>query len=157
MIRDVTSDDVDTIADVAIASTLFEPDDRPFLHEMVADHLARGVENGTRMRVIEADGGIVGVVFYQPKAAADGVWDLTMIAVPADRHGNGHGTRLMRHVEEELRREGQRLILVETSATEAFRATRAFYERRGYREEARVRDYWSDGDDLVLFRIDLRD
>lgn len=157
MIRPVTSADLDAVVGVAVDSTLFAADDRPFLREMVAGYLEGGADEGQRMRVVEADGGIVGVVYYQPKAAAEGVWDLTMIAVPADRHGNGHGTRLMRHVEDELRDEGQRLLLVETSSTDAFVATRGFYAALGYGEEARVRDYWSDGDDLVLFRKDLRD
>jgi hypothetical protein len=45
---------------------------------------------------------------------------------------------------------------VETSSTATFAATRTFYADLGYREAARVPDYWSDGDDLVLFTKDLR-
>ena len=30
--------------------------------------------------------------------------------------------------------------------------TRAFYAKCCYEEEARIRDYWAEGDDLVVFR-----
>jgi hypothetical protein len=43
-------------------------------------------------------------------------------------------------------------LIVETSATARYDHTREFYARLGYEEEARVRDYWEDGDDLVIFR-----
>ena len=41
---------------------------------------------------------------------------------------------------------------METSSTPAYDGARGFYRRNGYDEEARVRDYWTAGDDLVLFR-----
>lgn len=156
MIREVRATDATEIVDVAVASTLFAPDDRPFMQEIVDGYLATGAPEGQRMRVVEIDGRIHGVVYYQPKPAAPGVWDLTMIAVPKAAHGRGHGSELMRHVEAELREQGERLLMVETSGTDAFTATRGFYSGLGYEEVARVRDYWSDGDDLVLFRKDLR-
>lgn len=45
-----------------------------------------------------------------------------------------------------------RFLLVDTSGTAQYDRTRAFYVRCGYRQEARVRDYWTAGDDLVIFR-----
>lgn len=157
MIRPVETEDVDAVIDLAVDSTLFAADDRPFLRQLVAGYV--GAENaaGQRMRLCDEDAAARGVVYYQPKPAADGVWDLTMIAVARRQQGRGVGTELMRHVEAELREEGVRLLLVETSSTPAFTATRDFYAGLGYREAARVPDYWSDGDDLVLFTKDLRE
>jgi hypothetical protein len=40
---------------------------------------------------------------------------------------------------------------VRTSGTSQYDSTRAFYRRLEYVEQARVPDYWTDGDDLVLF------
>lgn len=59
-------------------------------------------------------------------------------------------------MEDELRADGQRLLLVETSGLADFALTRQFYAKLGYEEEARVRDYFADGDDMVLFRKALR-
>lgn len=75
-----------------------------------------------------------------------------MIAVRPDRQGQGRGAALLRHVEDELRASSQRLLLVETSGLPTYERTRAFYGTCGYHQEARVRDYYQAGDDMVLFR-----
>ena len=100
-------------------------------------------------------GGVPRVAYYQPRAS-DRVWDLTMIAVDPGRHGKGIGRSLMGRAEADLREDGVRLLLVDTSATAQYDRTRRFYRALGYDEEARIRDYWGDGDDLVVFRKDLR-
>ena len=75
-----------------------------------------------------------------------------MIAVAPERQGQGRGTALLRRVEHELRGTGQRLLLVETSGLPAYARTRAFYLGCGYEQEARVRDFYAPGDDMVVFR-----
>ena len=63
--------------------------------------------------------------------------------------------RCLRQVEHDLRDQQQRLLLVETSGSPGFSLTRAFYDKSGYAAEARVRDYYQAGDDMVLYRKDL--
>ncbi len=74
-----------------------------------------------------------------------------MIAVLPELQGGGRGGALLGHVEDDLRGRGQRLLVVDTSGTPQYDRTRDFYVRCGYAAEARVPDYWSDGDDLVIF------
>ena len=57
----------------------------------------------------------------------------------------------MRHVEQDLVSRGARVLLVETSGVAGFAGQRAFYRRLGYREEARIRDFYADGDDKVVY------
>ncbi len=128
----------------------------------VADGQCRG-------RVLEPDGdgstclvedaedgrGLASVVFYRPEEAADRAFDLTMIAVRPDLQGAGRGAALVRHAEQDLRGRGQRLLLIRTSGSPQYDRTRAFYRALGYVEHAPVADYWSDGDDLVLFTTRL--
>lgn len=78
-----------------------------------------------------------------------------MIAVRPDLQGTGRGAVLVRHAEQDLRERGQRLLVVRTSGTSQYDGTRASYRRLGYAEHARVPDYWTDGDDLVLFTTRL--
>ncbi len=58
----------------------------------------------------------------------------------------------MEYVEKTLQESGQRVLLVETSGSEDFALTRKFYTKCGYEQEARVRDYYAAGEDMVLFR-----
>jgi ribosomal protein S18 acetylase RimI-like enzyme len=95
--------------------------------------------------------GLASVLYYRPEDAADRAYDLTMIAVRPKLQGGGRGAALMRYAEDDLRQRGQRLLLVRTSGTDQYSRTRDFYRSLGYAEEARVADYWTEGDDLVLF------
>jgi ribosomal protein S18 acetylase RimI-like enzyme len=110
-----------------------------------------GSGGGHTCLVDEYDEQVVGVAYYQPKGPADRVWDLTMIAVAPQLQGAGRGGALLEQVEDDLRDRGQRLLLVDTSGTAQYDRTRDFYVKCGYTAVARIPDYWTDGDDLVVF------
>jgi ribosomal protein S18 acetylase RimI-like enzyme len=74
-----------------------------------------------------------------------------MIAVHPEVQGRGTGRALMRHAEADLSAREGRLLAVRTSGTEQYAGTRAFYDRCGYDRVARVPDWWTDGEDLVLY------
>jgi ribosomal protein S18 acetylase RimI-like enzyme len=155
MIRAITEADAAAVVEVAVAAGLFAPEDAAFLDKMMADYFGSKRDDG-HVCVIDVDERVMGVVYYEPALATDGTWYVTMIGVRRDAQGRGHGAALMRHVEDALRAEGQRLVLVETSGTPEFALTRQFYAKLGYEEAARVRDYFIDGDDMVLFWKALR-
>lgn len=56
------------------------------------------------------------------------------------------------HVEVELAATGERILLVETSGLPTYAGMRTFYQRIGYEEEARIRDFYAIDDDKVVFR-----
>ena len=82
---------------------------------MLADYFGGGKDDGHVCVINEEEGGTVGVAYYQPKPAADRVWDLTMIAVRPAPQERGRGAAMLRSVEENLRARGQRLLFVDTS------------------------------------------
>lgn len=150
MIRPATEQDVPAILDLVVAAGMFTREETPLVAGLYEEHF--GGADGHVSVVDEHDGAPVAVAHARPLEAADGVHDLTMIAVAPGRQRGGHGAALLAHVEAELRAAGRRLLLVETSSTPAYDRARAFYLAQGYDEEARIRDYWTDGDDMVLFR-----
>ena len=152
MIRPITSGDSEAVVWLAVASGLFPADETEPLDRMMAEYFGGNIDEGHACIIDEEQGEPIGVAYYQPRPVADRVWDLTMIAVRPNRQGRGRGAALMRHVEGALRAGGHRMLLVETSGVAAYERTRAFYANLGYEEEARVRDYWEAGDDMVLFR-----
>ena len=147
--RPFTAEDGPAVVDLVVAAGMFDRDEAAFLAEGAL--LPAG--DGSTCLVEDADDGrgLAAVLFYRPEEAADRAYDLTMIAVRPDLQGGGRGAALMRHAEQDLRSRGQRLLLVRTSGTGQYDATRAFYRGLGYAEHTRVPDYWTDGDDLVLF------
>ncbi len=151
MLRLVTREDGPAVVDLVVAAGMFTRDEASFLQEALVP------AEGTTCLVEDADdgGGLASVVLYRPEEAADRAFDLTMIAVRPDLQGAGRGASLMRHAEQDLRGRGQRLLVVRTSGTPQFEGTRAFYLGLGYLEHAHVPDYWTDGDDLVLFTLRL--
>jgi ribosomal protein S18 acetylase RimI-like enzyme len=153
MIRTATPQDIAAIVGLAVKTKMFAADDAPFLESNLREHFDAGDDSDKELIVdTTSEDQVVGSTLWQPRAAADRVWDLTMIAVDPHFQGEGRGAAMMRTVETSLRAAAQRLLMVETSATAQYDHTREFYARLGYDEEARVRDYWEDGDDLVIFR-----
>lgn len=113
----------------------------------------RAAETGNREYVglvAEADGTLVGVLAYGQTPMTDGTYDMYWIAADPGRRRRGVGAALVEAMETDLRRRAARLVRVETSGTPAYQATRAFYERLGYPETARIRDFYRPGDDLVI-------
>jgi D-alanine-D-alanine ligase len=93
---------------------------------------------------------MVGYACYGWTPGTVATWDLYWIAVDPAMHGAGVGTALMGEVEHRLHAERARLVVVETSSRSDYAPTRRFYERLGYDEVARVRDFYAPGDDRII-------
>ena len=102
------------------------------------------------VRVAGIAGRVVGYICFGPTPMTEGTYDLYWIASDPQVRGQGVGAALVRAMEAELRERGGRVIRVETSATEAYGATRGFYAALEYVEECRFRDFYKEGEDLVI-------
>lgn len=106
--------------------------------------------------LVHDDGAVTAVAYCAPERMTEGTWNLLLIAVDPARQGSGVGTSIMRHVEQELAASGWHLLLVETSGLPEFARTRQFYRGLGYEEEARIRDFYREGEDKIVFRKAIR-
>lgn len=98
---------------------------------------------------------LVGYACWGPTPGTDRTYDLYWIAVERSLQGRGVGSQLIGSVEQTLRSEGGRLVVVETSSRTDYASTRAFYEARGYDRAAAIQNYYAPGDDLVIYTKDL--
>lgn len=146
-IYQTTADDIAPIQQIVEATGLFPP-------ELVPDLLDPFIAGETSefWRSAQIGEGVVGFCYTVPEMLAEGAWNIAAIAAAPAHQGAGIGAALLADVEKGLRDQAQRLILVDTSSTEDFARTRDFYLKNGYEEEARIRDFWSAGDDKVVFR-----
>lgn len=106
-----------------------------------------------------ADDRLVGYACFGPTPSTDRTFDLYWIAVRRDAQAGGIGGRLMDEVEHRLGQRDARMVVIETSSRPDYAPTRKFYDRRGYQESARLRDFYAVGDDRVVLtkRIDVAD
>jgi ribosomal protein S18 acetylase RimI-like enzyme len=94
---------------------------------------------------------VQGYVCYGPTPLTDGVFDLYWIAVDPRQQGQGIGQLLLRFVENEVRRQRGRMLLIETSSKESYAPTIRFYERSGYEEISRIKDFYRITHDKVVY------
>lgn len=94
----------------------------------------------------------VGYACYGHTSMTDGVYDLYWMAVDPKLHRSGIGLTLLRATEDDVRRRGGRMLIIETAGKAEYTKTRAFYERTGCVEIARIRDFYRVGDDKVVYQ-----
>ena len=108
------------------------------------------------LHVLEDDAGrVAGYVLFGPTPMADGVYDLYWIAVDPPDQRRGYGQALLRFVENELRARGGRMLLIETSSKSSYAPTVRFYERAGYTEISRIKDFYRIENDKLVFSRNL--
>jgi len=100
--------------------------------------------------VADRESQLGGYICYGPTPMTDGTFDLYWIAAAPELRGQGIGASLVSAMEADLRRRNGRIVRVETSAMEAYGPTRGFYQSMKYVEEARFRDFYKVGEDLII-------
>ena len=70
-------------------------------------------------------------------------------------HGRSIGRLLLEQTEELIRQAGGRQVYIETSNRHHYAATRGFYLRCGYRQEALLANFYAPGDDKVIYVKEL--
>lgn len=92
-----------------------------------------------------------GYVCYGKTPLTRAVYDLYWIVVAPDKRGSGIGRRLLEGTEEMIRKKGGCILVAETSGMPQYEAARGFYRSTGFQEEARIREFYKPGDDLVIY------
>ncbi len=119
--------------------------------ELVDEALHKPHQQDYFFGVGEIDGRVAGYVCYGRRDMTVHTWDLFWVAVDATLQKRGTGRVLMNWAEDRMREQGARIVIVETAGRPQYEPTRAFYLRIGYQEEARIKDFYADGDDLVIY------
>ncbi len=155
MIRLTTPDDTSALLDLAKATGLFESSQIEELAQMLNQHFNDEIDSQD-VWFTDYDNEPVGVAYVAPERMTEGTWNLYLIAIHPDHQKQGRGAALLRYIEQMLAERGERILLVETSGTDDFEYVRAFYRNSGYDEEARIRDFYTDDVDKIVFRKVLR-
>jgi ribosomal protein S18 acetylase RimI-like enzyme len=152
MIIEATEKDGPQIKDIAARAGVFSLEEVDCVGEIMDEYLSTGPEVCGYHFVVYRDGEkVLGFACYGPRDLADGVYDLYWIAVDPNSRRGGVGRTLLTFSETAVRSMGGRMLIAETSGTPHYESTRKFYLGMGYAAEATIRDFYTKGDDLVVF------
>ncbi|WP_109354597.1 GNAT family N-acetyltransferase [Sphingorhabdus sp. EL138] len=154
-IRPIVPDDIPALKRVIDATDMFPSE---MLDDMIASffHDEGNVEIWLTFDSSDDQNNAKAIAYCRPEEMTDRTWNLLLIAVDPDFQGEGVGAALMSHIEDHLIARGQRVLIVETSGTDALARTREFYRLCQYDQESRIRDFYADGDDKITFRKALQ-
>ncbi|HRD01336.1 MAG TPA: GNAT family N-acetyltransferase [Candidatus Saccharicenans sp.] len=158
MLRPMTGGDREQVIGLIKATRFFLPDEIKVAEELIDIYLNQPEQQDYKIEVVEDQTGkVAGYITYGPTPLTEGTWDLYWIAVSPEVQSQGYGRLLVRHLEDEVKENGGRLVIIETSSQPKYLPTRKFYEKLGYREMARIPDFYRSGDDRVIFGKYLRE
>lgn len=148
---DVRPADVEAVRVIVESTGFFHLHEVEVAVELVQERLAKGVASGYRFLFAEVAGAATGYTCFGEIPCTEGSYDLYWIAVNARLRGQGLGRELLRRSEEIIAAAGGRQVYIETSSRPLYDPTRAFYGRCGYREAARLPDFYAPGDAKVIY------
>jgi GNAT superfamily N-acetyltransferase len=152
MIRPSVPAETEVLVAIATGTKVFKPHELVALREVFDEYYQGNEKFGHQAITYEKAGQPIGFAYYAPAAMTDRTWYLYWIAVNKEIQARGVGAALLHHVEHAIRAANGRLLLIETSSLPNYDLTRKFYLKQGYEQHVILRDFYADGDDMVVFR-----
>ncbi|HEX4414994.1 MAG TPA: GNAT family N-acetyltransferase [Lacipirellulaceae bacterium] len=143
--------DREAVRSIVARTGFFRPDEVDVAVELVDERLSRGPASGYYFVFAEFDHRVCGYACYGPIACTVASFDLYWIAVDPDWQGRGLGGALIEAAKSQIGAAGGLRIYVDTSGQPKYAPTRSFYERYGFRCEARLVDFYAPGDDRIIY------
>jgi ribosomal protein S18 acetylase RimI-like enzyme len=135
-----------------VASTrVFDREERAIALELLEERLARGAKSGYSFLFAERDGELLGYAAWGRAPLTRRSFDLYWIAIAPAAQGQGVGRALLELVERAVARRGGGKLYIETSSRTPYARSRRFYAAAGYRQVARLRDFYAPRDHKLMF------
>ncbi len=141
--------DLDALQDILDRTENFLADEIAIARELLDESV--GDLETTYQTLVARNEKPVGYVCFGRTPMTDHTYDLYWIVVDAAMQGHGIGRRLYAEMESAVRKQNGKVIRIETSSSEGYDDTQAFYHRLGFEELNHIKDFYRDGDDLITF------
>jgi ribosomal protein S18 acetylase RimI-like enzyme len=154
MIRAFTPFDRDAVREILRTTQSFNPSELAIADELIDAIINVPGQSDYHAFVglsDERQNSVAGFLIVGPTPATVGTWHLYWIAVHPASQGKGLAARLQEHAEAYVRSRGGYWLLAETSGQLSYARSRAFYFKQGYKELARIPDYYRPADDMIIF------
>jgi N-acetylglutamate synthase-like GNAT family acetyltransferase len=151
MIRKAKRGDAEKIEKILKKISQFTENEISIAMELVNIAVNNNSQTDYNVFVYEHDGKILGYHCTGKRPLTDAVYDLYWIVADPDAEIKGIGTELVKHTEQFVTEKGARWLLAETSSRESYSRTRNFYMRNNFSIVAEINDFYSAGDNLIVF------
>lgn len=152
MIRRLKQDDVPCLSNLLKRIDSFTEQEHDVAMELIEIAANNPLQSDYHVFVYENDNQkVVGYHCTGQRPLTDGVYDLYWIASDPESGIKGVGQSLIKHAEDFVSSNKGRWLLAETSSKESYLGTQKFYMRNGFSIIAEIKDFYSVGDDLLVF------
>lgn len=147
--------DVEDVRDLVIRTGVFSDAEVAIAAELVEETLRCGDAAGYAFVFSERGGRLVGYACFGPIPATVGSYDLYWIAVHPDASGCGIGSALLAKSELQIAAEGGKRVWIDTSSRSDYAPAHSLYTASGYREAARLDEFYGPNDSKLIFTKSL--
>ena len=151
-IRPLTSKDRERLQRMVIETGVFTDEEVGVAMELI--DIVIGDKNQRDYQIVFAvddQDEPIGYVCYGPVPMTREVFDLYWIVIDPRVQGQKIGSELLNYIEEEVRGLKGRIILADTSSIPSYEKANQFYLKRGFKEVARIADYYWEGNDRITY------
>ena len=152
MIRQFELKDRNIIKNILAETKVFSSEEINVALELIDIYLNDKGQNDYRIfSFVDENDIVLGYTCYGKTPMTESTYDMYWIAVNPKCHNMSIGKKLLDFVEKEIVSLNGKLIVVETSSREDYLNTRMFYIKSNYQELSRIKNYYKDNDDLVVY------
>jgi ribosomal protein S18 acetylase RimI-like enzyme len=148
---EITAADVARVVRVCEATGFFTADESRLAGELVEVALEEGPTAGYEFIVADDGDDIAGYTCFGHIDGTESAYDLFWIVVDPRKQGVGLGKQLLARTDAAVLADGGSRYYAETSSTDKYEPTRQFYLRAGFKEVARIADFYRPGDGKVIY------
>jgi ribosomal protein S18 acetylase RimI-like enzyme len=150
-IRPLEKQDRTSVIELVTATGNFSDAERAIAEELIDIYTDQPDQKDYFAYVATLEGAVAGFLILGPTPATSGTYDMYWIAVHPMFYGRGVAQALDSFAVQFVRDRKGYWLIAETSGQSNYDRTRAFYQKQGYREVARIPDYYKPNDDLVIY------
>lgn len=149
--QQIQPSDIEAIAGIVESSGFFSEEEIEIAIQLAEEKMDQKEASSYRFLFAEDDHRVLGYTCYGLVPATSFSYDIYWIVVANDFKGQGLGKLLMAETEKLIGSSGGRQIYAETSSRDQYNPTHKFYESCGYRQEAFLKNFYSECDGKIIY------
>lgn len=156
--REIFKNDVPVIRAILASTGFFDaaPDEIDSAEALAHEALTKGnsTENYSFI-FLEQDGETLGFSCFGRAPCALSSYEIYWLAVHNDHRGKGLGKLILNEVLGVVKNAGATKLILKTAGRDLYIPTQKFYQSYGFKEEARLKNFYAMGDDCLIYSMDF--